>query len=208
MQSYLTPEETAQQLKVEVTEIMLLIEQGKLRGIRIGNNIRIPEQEVEKLLITSAAGPNPEEVSASLLTETPPDNSRSMRTRTGRATFRMRGGVATGADIWPGKMRYPIKLPKWFMDDLLANFSEREVAVGGSFDEPLRGSVGEFIQEKLKTKMNPAVYLAALLIEEGYADVSRRGYIRFRSRDGNRQGPQARGARPAAGAVLHPARAL
>ena len=36
MQSYLTPEETAQQLKVEVTEIMSLIEQGKLRAIRIG----------------------------------------------------------------------------------------------------------------------------------------------------------------------------
>src|SRR5258708_39683770 len=115
MQSYLTPEETAQQLKVEVTEIMLLIEQGKLRGIRIGNNIRIPEQEVEKLLITSAAGPNPEDVSASLLTETPPDNSRSMRTRTGRATFRARGGVPTGADSRPGKMRRPLKPPQRVM---------------------------------------------------------------------------------------------
>jgi len=184
MQSYLTPEETAQQLKVDVTEIMPLIEQGKLRAIRIGNNIRVPEQEVEKLLITSAAGPNPKDVSASLVTGTLPDNSRLMRTRTGRATFRVRGGVATGADIWPGKMQYPIKFPKWFMDDLLAHFSEREVAVGGSFDEPLRGSVGEFIQQKIKTKMNPAVYLAALLIEEGYADTSRRGYIRFHSRKG------------------------
>jgi excisionase family DNA binding protein len=182
MQSYLTPEETAQQLKVEATEIMSLIEQGKLRAIRIGNNIRVPEQEVEKLLITSAAGPNSKDVSASVLTETLPDNSRLMRTRTGRATFRVRGGVATGADIWPGKARYPIKFPKWFMDDLLANFSEREVAVGGSFDGPLRGSVGEFIQRKIKTKMNPAVYLVALLIEEGYADASRRGYIRFHSR--------------------------
>jgi len=184
MQSYLTPEETAQQLKVDVTEIMPLIEQGKLRAIRIGNNIRVPEQEVEKLLITSAAGPNPKDVSASLVTGTLPDNSRLMRTRTGRATFRVRGGVATGADIWPGKMQYPIKFPKWFMDDLLAHFSEREVAVGGSFDEPLRGSVGEFIQQKIKTKMNPAVYLAALLIEEGHADASRRGYIRFHSRKG------------------------
>jgi excisionase family DNA binding protein len=182
MQSYLTPEETAQQLKVEVTEIMPLIEQGKLRAIRIGNNIRVPEQEVEKLLITSAAGPNPKDISALPVTETLPGNSRLMHTRTGRATFRVRGGVATGADIWPGKMPYPIKLPKWFMDDLLANFSEREVAVGGSFDGPPRGSVGEFIQKKINTKMNPAVYLAALLIEEGYADASRRGYIRFHSR--------------------------
>jgi hypothetical protein len=162
---------------------MPLIEQGKLRAIRIGNNVRIPEQEVEKLLITSAAGPNPNDVSASRLAEIQPDSSRLMRTRTGRATFRVRGGVATGADIWPGKMQYPIKFPKWFMDDLLAHFSEREVAVGGSFDGPLPDSVGEFIQKKFKTKMNPAVYLAALLIEEGYADASRRGYIRFHSRE-------------------------
>jgi len=182
MQSYLTLEETAQQLKVEVKEIMPLIEQGKLRAIRIGNNIRIPEQEVEKLLITSAASPNPTDASPSRLTEILPGNSRLMRTRTGRATFRVRGGVATGADIWPGKMQYPIRFPKWFMDDLLATFSEREVPVGGSFDGPLRGSVGEFIQQKIKTKMNPAVYLVALLIEEGYADASRRGYIRFQSR--------------------------
>jgi excisionase family DNA binding protein len=184
MQSYLTPEETAQQLKVEVTEIMPLIEQGKLRAIRIGNNIRVPEQEVEKLLITSAAGPNPKDVPASLATETLPDNSRLMRTRTGRATFRVRGGVATGADIWPGKTQYPIKFPKLFMDDLLTHFAEKEVAVGGSFDGPPRGSLGEFIQRRIKTKMNPAVYLAALLIEEGHADASRRGYVRFHSREG------------------------
>jgi|HubBroStandDraft_2_1064218.scaffolds.fasta_scaffold369750_1 excisionase family DNA binding protein len=182
MQSYLTPEETAQQLKVEVSEIMPVIEQGKLRAIRIGNNIRIPEQEMEKLLNTSAAGPNRKDVPASLVTEILPDNSRLMRTRTGRATFKVRGGVATGADIWPGKMQYPIKFPKSFMDDVLTHFSEKEVAVGGSFDRPLRSSLGEFIQQKIKTKMNPAVYLAALLIEEGYADASRRGYIRFHGR--------------------------
>jgi hypothetical protein len=68
------------------------------------------------------------------------------------------------------------------MDALLTHFPEGEVAVGGSFDGPVRESLGEFIQQKLKTKMNPAVYVAALLIDEGYADASRRGYIRFRSR--------------------------
>ena len=118
MQSFLTPEETAQLFKVEATEIMQLIEQGKLRAIRIGNNIRIPELEVEKLLTTSAAGPSPEDISSAPLAETLLDSSRLVRTRTGRATFRVRGGVATGADIWPGKMRYPIKFPKWFIDDL------------------------------------------------------------------------------------------
>jgi excisionase family DNA binding protein len=183
MPSYLTPEETAQQLKVDLAEIMPLIEAGKLRAIRIGNSIRIPEPELEKLLLTSSAMPSPADLLASPATETIPDNSRLVRTRTGRATFRVSGSIAAGADIWPGKMRYPIKFPKSFMDALLAHFPEREVAVGGSFDGPLRGSLGEFIQQKLKTKMNPAVYLAALLIEEGYADASRRGHIRFGGTD-------------------------
>lgn len=56
--------------------------------------------------------------------------------------------------------------------------------MGGSFSGPPSGSLGEFIQQRLPTKMNPAVYVAALLIEEGYAEESRRGYIRFRSKKG------------------------
>ena len=41
MPSYLTPEELAQQLKIEVQEVMSLIDQGTLPAIRIGANIRI-----------------------------------------------------------------------------------------------------------------------------------------------------------------------
>jgi hypothetical protein len=41
------------------------------------------------------------------------------------------------------------------------------------------GSLGEFIQTTLKVKMNPAVYVAALLIDEGYAERARGGYVRF-----------------------------
>ena len=47
------------------------------------------------------------------------------------------------------------------------HFRGKEVRVGGKFDDPGRDSLGEFIQRNLKTKMNPAVYVAALLIEEG-----------------------------------------
>jgi excisionase family DNA binding protein len=173
MQNYLTLGEIAQQLRVSEAEIRLLIDQGKLRAISIGSNIRVPEAELEKLPATCAAGPTP--------IETLPDNSRLVHTRTGKQ-FRVSGSIAEGADIWPGKMRYPIRFPKSFMDALLARFPEGEVAVGGSFSGPLPGSLGEFIQEKLPTKMNPAVYVAALLIEEGYADESRRGHIRFRSK--------------------------
>jgi excisionase family DNA binding protein len=183
VQSYLTPEETAQHLKVETAEIVSLVEQGKLRAVRIGKSIRIPESELEKLSVTCAAVPPAAGVTASSITSGPlSDESRWCPTRTGRARFRVSGSVGTGAEIWPGQMRYPIKFPKSFMDALLSHFADREIAVGGSFDRPLRGSLGEFIQQKLKTRMNPAVYLAAVLIEEGYADTTQRGYIRFHSR--------------------------
>jgi excisionase family DNA binding protein len=182
VQNYLTPEEAAQHLKVEPAEIVSLVEQGKLRAARIGNSIRIPESELEKLTVTCAAVPAAIDVPASTATPEPlADNSRWVETLMGKK-FRVSGSVATGAEIWPGQMRYPIKFPKPFFDALLAHLREREVAVGGSFDRPLRGSLGEFIQRKLKTKMNPAVYVRALLIDEGYAEATRRGYIRFHAK--------------------------
>lgn len=46
-------------------------------------------------------------------------------------------------NFWPGNIRYPIKFPKSFMDELLTHFPEGEVAVGGSFDAPGRGSLGD-----------------------------------------------------------------
>ena len=51
--------------------------------------------------------------------------------------------------------------------------------VGLSFGGPEEGSFGQWIQEKLPTKMNPACYVAGLLIEEGYAERARAGVIRF-----------------------------
>jgi len=182
VQNYLTPEETAQHLKVELADIIALVEQGKLPAARIGTSIRIPEAELEKLAVTCAAVPIAVDVPASTAAPEPiADNSRWCETLMGKK-FRVSGSVAGGAEIWPGQMRYPIKFPKPFFDALLAHFREREVAVGGSFDSPLRGSLGEFIQQKLKTKMNPAVYVRALLIDEGYAEATRRGYIRFHSK--------------------------
>jgi hypothetical protein len=77
-------------------------------------------------------------------------------------------------------MQSPITLPKSFMDAMLSSFAGQRVAVGGSFDSPTRGSLGEFIQKHLQIKMNPAVYVAALLIEEGYAVPAERGYLQVR----------------------------
>jgi excisionase family DNA binding protein len=39
-----TLEEIAQQLKVEVAEVTSLVEQGKLKAIRIGSSIRIRDR--------------------------------------------------------------------------------------------------------------------------------------------------------------------
>jgi excisionase family DNA binding protein len=174
---YLTMAETAEMLKIEEGELMSLIEEGKLRAIRIGRHIRIREEELERLETTCPAGPAPK---AEANTEELPAGSRLVSTRSGRAQFRVAGSVATGAEIWPGKMRYPIKMPAEFMRALLSRFSLQEVPVGGKFDDPTPGSLGEFIQDHLQIKMNPAVYLAALLIDEGYAVAARRrGYVQF-----------------------------
>jgi len=185
MQNYLTPEEVAQHLKVEVKDIVSLVEQGKLRAIRIQGSLRIRETEIDRLEESCAAiAPTDDQVaSEDPMPKTLIANSRWCFTRTGRAKFRVQGSVANGANIWPGKMQYPIKFSEQFMDAMLDHFDHEEVAIGGQFDNPIVGSLGEFIQQKLKIKMNPAVYIAALLIEEGYADDStRRGYIKFRAR--------------------------
>jgi excisionase family DNA binding protein len=101
----------ARSAALEVPEILALIEEGKLRAIRIGSNIRIPEPELERLPVTCAAGPAPAEDERDLPdTETPLENTRLVATRTGRATFRVAGSVAAGAEIWPGKNALPHKV--------------------------------------------------------------------------------------------------
>ena len=175
--TFLTIEEVAEVLKVKEADVVALIESGKMRAIRIGEHIRIPKEELGRLATTCAAGRNQQ---ADFADEEAPAGTRLVATRTGRAHFRVAGSVATGVDLWPGKMRYPIKLPAEFMRALLAHFAGQEVPVGGKFDDPTPGSLGEFTQRQLGIKMNPAVYLAALLIDEGYAGPSsRRGYIQI-----------------------------
>ena len=187
--TYMTPEELAQMLKVNVEEIISLVEQGRLRALRIGSNIRIRETDLSSLetgglpVVATARLEAPISNGSEVL----PDDARWCLMRSGKTRFKMSGSVAEGAKIWPGKMRYPIKFPKEFMESLLARFHNSEVPVGGKFDDPGKGSLGEFIQQKLNIRMNPAVYLAALLIDEGYAQTSRRGYIRFLPRSSDRR---------------------
>src|SRR5690349_19798729 len=96
MQSYLTPEEAAQHLKVDTDEIMALITAGTLKAIRIGSNLRIPESELESLLVTCAAVPsaNDQEEATTQDDDLPlPAGARWCSTRTGRARFRVSGSV-------------------------------------------------------------------------------------------------------------------
>lgn len=76
-------------------------------------------------------------------------------------------------------MKYPIRFPAEFTRALLKQFAGKVVDVGGAFDGPTPGSLGAFIKDKLKLKLHPAVYLAALLIDEGLAESAGRGKIRF-----------------------------
>ena len=184
MNKFVTPEELAEQLKVGVGEILSIIDQGKLPALRIGDHIRIREEDVDKLQDTCAAVPRVGQAPSLDDDRVFPDGSRWVFTRTRRARFRVLGSIssADGVRIWPGKMRYPIHFPSRFLERMLEHFSNREVPVGGQFDEPGKGSLGEYIQRELPTRMNPAVYLAALLIEEGYAEGGERGRICFRPR--------------------------
>ncbi len=153
MLNYLTPEEAAQILKVEVAGVISLVNDGKLRVIRIGGAIRIPESELERLYLTSPAVASSAADVADKSDVAFVDGTRWCLTRQG-VRFRVAGCIASGAAIWPGKMRYSIKFPKEFMDALLSHF-RGDVAVGGKFDDPGRGSIGEFIQSQLGIKMNP-----------------------------------------------------
>jgi hypothetical protein len=120
--------------------------------------------------------------------------TRLCPTYAGRTRFRVVGSVAEGAAIWPGKMGSPLRFSADFFATLLARFAGSEVEVGASFSGPTGGSLGEYIQSNLPTRMNPAVYVAGLLIEEGYAERTRRGWIRFFRERHVSSAPMSRGS--------------
>jgi excisionase family DNA binding protein len=200
MQACLTPQEAAELLKIDVADIMVLIERVRLRAIKLGNAIRIREADLEQFLETCTIGGEaaPQTPAAILPQSTEeaealPDGARWCLTRRGKQ-FRVRGTLEQGAEIWPGQMKYPVKFPADFNRTLLKHFAGKEVPVGGGFDGPTPGSLGEFIKDKLKLTLHPAVYLAALLIDEGHAELAGRGKIRFLAR-GRRQESSSLGSR-------------
>ena len=88
-----------------------------------------------------------------------------------------------GSLIWPGlKAPYPVKCSKEFFEAMLKKHRGQTLRVGLNFSDPGEGSLGAYVQQELNTRMNPTVYIAGLLVDEGYAERSERGYIRFFSR--------------------------
>jgi excisionase family DNA binding protein len=128
---YMTPAEVAEILKIQEDDVMVLINEGKLRAIKVGPYIRIRETELDELEATCPAGPPPTRPHENVPDPELPSGSRWVTMRSGRARVRVSGSVAAGADMWPGKMRYPIRMPKAFMDALLKCFAGQEVPVGG-----------------------------------------------------------------------------
>ena len=173
----IAPQEVASQLSLALEEVNKLIKEGVIPAYRIGPFLRISEDELGCFLeecrtanrSVQGARPLPRVDS----------NERLCLTFAQRKRFKVRGSVTHGAEIWPGNARYPLKFSQRFFADLLREFGGREVKVGLSFDRPEPGSLGEWVKKKLNTRMNPTVYLAGLLIEEGYAERSARGVISF-----------------------------
>lgn len=179
----LNPEEVASILQVDPADVTALIEERTLRAYIIRGVVRIAEDDLERCLEACATLSSEVREKAPVLSGVAAISQKGewdSRTFAGRTTFRVSGHVDIGARIWPGNMRYPIIFPKDKFEAILAYGRSRgEMRVGLSFSGPEAGSLGQWIQENLPTKLNPACYVAGLLIEEGYAERVRAGVIRF-----------------------------
>jgi excisionase family DNA binding protein len=174
METVFTPDEVAEILKIDVATVQELIATNQLGSVRLGNHVRIRETDLRNCLQQSTAG-RPE-----IAVE---NGARFCRTFGGRAKFRVEGSIENGARIWPGsKAQYPIICSKEFFESLLKKHRGQTIRAGLSFSDPGAGTLGAYVQKELKTMMNPTAYIAGLLVNEGYAERSERGYISFFSR--------------------------
>jgi excisionase family DNA binding protein len=179
MQKYHSLEEVATLLAVEQAEVSGWIENGELRAFHLGNGFRVAEDDLERFLATRVHHP-------SHVAQADHSNGRNHmgqvrleKTFAGRSQFRVSGTVRNGARIWPGKMQSGLFFSREFFERMLANFQGKDIAAGLIFSGPEAGSLGEWIQENLPTKMNPTYCVAGLLAAEGYAERREAGVIRF-----------------------------
>jgi excisionase family DNA binding protein len=185
MEKIYTLDEIAELLKIAITVVEDLVNSGRLRAMRLGDQVRVWEKDLQLCLEQSA-------VPADAMV--PEEGVRLCHTFGGETQFRVQGSVEKGARIWPGKKApYPLKCSKEFFEGLLKKHRGQTTRVGLSFSEPGEASLGAYIRRELNTKMNPTTYIAGLLVEEGYAERSERGYIRFFSGQRGRKSAASNG---------------
>jgi excisionase family DNA binding protein len=179
VQKYLSPEEVATLLAVEAAEVSNWIENGALRAYHLGDVFRIGEADIEGFLETRLHNPHSDGQTAESAEAGPGDRVRLETAFGRRAQFRVSGTVKTGAWIWPGKSQSGLYFSREFFERMMSQFQGKELAAGLNFSDPGEGSLGEWIQNNLPTKMNPTFCVAGLLVAEGYAERKRAGVIRF-----------------------------
>jgi excisionase family DNA binding protein len=79
--NYLTVAEVAKRLRLHEMTVRRHIKSGRLRAIRAGHRIRVPEEEVEEFVkpMKSQADMSPEELKAWLVRERTPEEMRRIR---------------------------------------------------------------------------------------------------------------------------------
>ena len=179
MNKYIKPEQVAELLAIETSEVSTWINTGELRSVRLGTAFRVAEDDLERFLETRVHHSNPAPQSTEVSGETSMNHVRLEKAFGGRSQFRVSGTVKTGARIWPGKMQSGLFFSREFFERMLAKFQGRDLPAGLTFSGPETGSLGEWIQENLPTKMNPTFCVAGLLAAEGYAERVKPGVIRF-----------------------------
>ena len=187
MMIFYTPKELAALLKVDIEVIHHLVKSGQMRAFRIGDEVRIGENDFANYLEQSVVTAIPAQQTSTMNPATPdlvlaPDGNRPKECRTfgGQSTFSYSGSVATGTIIWPSKKaNYKLRFnsEQWAL--LLDTFRDKEVRAGLNFAQPEEGSFGQWIKQHFDTKMGPAAYVGGILIEEGYASRPRPGWIKL-----------------------------
>ncbi len=188
MQRFYTLHNLADLMSLQDERISSLVESGRLKAYRIDGEIRIGEEDVTQYLTgcvvqvaqrptVNGTGTRAVEIPS---TAEPAVHRQDCRTFGGQATFAYSGSVLTGTIIWPGqrtsyKLRFDAK--QWAA--LLEAFMGKEVRAGLNFSSPEPGSFGEWIKIHWNTKMGPAAYVGGILINEGYAERPRPGWIKI-----------------------------
>jgi hypothetical protein len=96
---------------------------------------------------------------------------RVIPTFSGRTTFICFGGVPDGADLLVGETQYALHFPASFFRKLIADLAGSKLEIGNFKQNPAApGTLNDYIQRTLRIAQTPGTYVAALLIEDGYAE--------------------------------------